>query len=352
MDNSYFAISINRADCLFCFWRGKTKLTDILELKGISKSFGEKRVLDQVNLRVAEKSIFGFVGKNGSGKTTTMNIILGLLEASGGEVFVCGEKVKYGETKTNRHIGYLPDVPAFYDYMTAMEYLRLCGAISGLHKTKRVDKADDLLDLVGLQDEQGKIMTFSRGMKQRLGLAQALINEPKLLICDEPSSALDPIGRKKILDILLSIKGKTTVLFSSHILNDIERVCDRLAFLDKGCIQVQGDKEDLLSRDRNKKYLVQFSSQKDCNQFDDFLKSGKEKLSVEKDKTSLLINFANKQVGGSYLLDSFNQTGLVPLKFEKLETSLEDLFEEVVGWNSFGYFLKRKLLKVFEPKSS
>ena len=306
-------------------------MTAILEMKEISKIFGEKKVLDQVNLRVPEKSIFGFVGKNGSGKTTTMNIILGLLEASGGEVFVCGEKVKYGETKTNRHIGYLPDVPAFYGYMTAKEYLRLCGEISGLHKTKRVEKSEELLDLVGLNDEHGKIMTFSRGMKQRLGLAQALINEPKLLICDEPSSALDPIGRKKILDILLSIKGKTTVLFSSHILSDIERVCDRVAFLDKGCIQVQGGIGDLLSRTSQNKYLVQFSSPKDCNRLDDFLRSGKEKVSIERDKTSLLINFASKQVGGHYLLDSFNQTGLVPLKFEKLETSLEDLFEEVVG---------------------
>jgi ABC-type multidrug transport system, ATPase component len=142
-----------------------------------------------------------------------MKIILGLLKADSGSVTVCGEKVTYGETKTNRNIGFVPDVPEFYGYMNPMEYLKLCGEITGLPKNKIKSRSEELLELVGLKDEKRKIGQFSRGMKQRLGIAQALLNEPKLLICDEPTSALDPIGRKEILDILLAAKGKTTIVF-------------------------------------------------------------------------------------------------------------------------------------------
>jgi len=135
------------------------------------------------------------------------------LKPDSGSVTVCGEKVTYGESKANRHIGFLPDVPEFYGYMNPMEYLKLCGEIAGLSKTQIKSRSEELLELVGLKDQKKRISGFSRGMKQRLGIAQALLNEPKLLICDEPTSALDPIGRKEILDILLAAKGKTTIVF-------------------------------------------------------------------------------------------------------------------------------------------
>ena len=152
-------------------------------------------------------------GKNGAGKTTTMKAILGLLKSDSGEIYVMGEKVHFGQTNTNRFIGYLPDVPEFYSYMTQMEYLSLCGEVCGMDKTDIVTRSKELLELVGLGQEHHRIKGFSRGMKQRLGIAQALLNRPKLLICDEPTSALDPAGRKEILDILLAAKEQTTVLF-------------------------------------------------------------------------------------------------------------------------------------------
>ena len=205
-----------------------------LSVKSLSKSFGANKVIDDISFDVPEGSVFGFIGANGAGKTTTMNMALGFLEPDGGEITVCGERVSYG--KTVRSIGYLPDVPEFYNYMRPIEYLTLCGELSGMPKAEIRARGWELLELVGLTKANRKIGGFSRGMKQRLGIAQALLGEPKLLICDEPTSALDPMGRKDILDILTALRGRTTVIFSTHILSDVERICDRVAFLHKGRI--------------------------------------------------------------------------------------------------------------------
>lgn len=213
---------------------------DVLVLSKVRKSFGNKEVLAGLNLSVPEHSIFGFVGKNGEGKTTTMKAVLGLLKPDAGEILVADEPVAYGQTKSNRHVGYLPDVPEFYSYMTAGEYLRLCGEICGMKKAEIETRSGELLELVGLGDERHRIKGFSRGMKQRLGIAQALLHRPGLLICDEPTSALDPAGRKEILELLLSVRQQTTVFFSTHILSDVERICTDIAVLDKGKIVLQG----------------------------------------------------------------------------------------------------------------
>lgn len=165
---------------------------DVLVLSEVRKCFGNKEVLSGLNLSVPEHSVFGFAGRNGAGKTTTMKTVLGLLKPDAGEIFVAGESVAYGQTKTNRHVGYLPDVPEFYSYMTPREYLRLCGEICGMKNAEIEMRSEELLELVGLGDERHRIKGFSRGMKQRLGIAQALLHRPKLLICDEPTSALDP----------------------------------------------------------------------------------------------------------------------------------------------------------------
>ena len=211
-------------------------MMDMLRITGLRKRFGDKEVLRGLELTVPEHSIFGFIGKNGAGKTTTMKTVLGLLKADGGEILVNGERVVYGQTATNCHIGYLPDVPEFYSFMTAEEYLTFCGDVTGLSKADNAARRRELLELVGLQNEKHRIKGFSRGMKQRLGIAQALLNRPKLLICDEPTSALDPVGRKEILDILMAVRERTTVLFSTHILSDVERICTDVAFLDHGVI--------------------------------------------------------------------------------------------------------------------
>jgi len=302
----------------------------ILEIKQLYKSFGSHKVLTGLDMDVPEHSIFGFVGQNGAGKTTTMKIVLGLLKSNSGDITVCGEKVSYGETKTNHHIGYLPDVPEFYGYMKPMEYLKLCGEITGLSKTKIREKSEELLSLVGLADKKRRIGGFSRGMKQRLGIAQALLNEPKLLICDEPTSALDPIGRKEILDILLAVKGKTTVIFSTHILSDVERICDCVAVLHKGKLALCGTLAEIKERHRHNGFTMEFANSDECSLLADCEELKHPSINLSHEGNTLTVTVADSKAGGHFLIDLLAKKQVSPLKFEVLEPTLENLFAEVV----------------------
>ena len=238
---------------------------NMLEIQHLRKDFGSKKVIRDVSFSIPENTIFGFVGENGAGKTTTMKMILGLLEADGGTIKVNSETVYYGNTGTNKYIGYLPDVPEFYSYMTPREYLMFSGQIAGVRSDEQRSRVDELLELVGLYDEKHRIKGFSRGMKQRLGIAQALIQRPKLLICDEPTSALDPIGRKQILDVLVAAKKETTVLFSTHILSDVERICDELAFLHDGEIVLSGKISDIKDMKKSVDYEIVFNEKESAD---------------------------------------------------------------------------------------
>ena len=208
----------------------------IVSVTNVSKQFGAKHVLENVNLDIPERSIFGFVGANGAGKTTLMKCMLGLIPVTSGSITIDGKPVTFGQTESNTHVGYLPDVPEFYPYYNAREYLNLCATITNMPKKERTPRIDELLTLVSLDHTNAPVSTYSRGMKQRLGIAQALLNKPKLLICDEPTSALDPVGRAQILAILQAAKQETTVFFSTHILSDAEQICDRVAMLHEGTI--------------------------------------------------------------------------------------------------------------------
>ena len=294
---------------------------NMLQITGLCKKFGDKNVLNGIDLAVPEHSIYGFVGKNGAGKTTTMKAILGLLKPDAGEIAVNGERVVYGETITNKYIGYLPDVPEFYSFMTAYEYLIFCGEISGIEKNELKARCNELLELVGLKSEKHRIKGFSRGMKQRLGIAQALLSRPKLLICDEPTSALDPVGRKEILDILLAVREETTVLFSTHILSDVERVCTDVAFLNNGVIEIQGKLSDIKTKYRRDEYLLE--NEKDLNRvmqtFSQMKKIGNTQLEFMNDD-QLLYN----------VLTFIANNKIQILKLERIEPTLESLFMEVI----------------------
>ncbi len=296
---------------------------DMLHITNLKKNFGDKEVLRDLNLSVPEKSIFGFIGKNGAGKTTTMKMVLGLLKPDAGEITVAGEKVVYGQTATNRHIGYLPDVPEYYSFMTPVEYLRFCGEITGMKKEELTVRSKELLDLVGLGEEKHRIKGFSRGMKQRLGIAQALLNSPKLLICDEPTSALDPVGRKEILDILLAVREQTTVLFSTHILSDVERICTDVAFLNDGKVHMQGKLSDIKADYRSEEYLVETELEKDAL----FLAEAFKDCKVQ-GRTQII--FSEKENNLHDLLGILTERKIPVLKIERREPTLESLFMEVV----------------------
>lgn len=297
---------------------------DILQIRDLTVQFGNHHVIDHLNLSVPEHSVFGFIGENGAGKTTTMKVIAGLLPAWQGTVMVNGHQVCYGENTTSQYIGYLPDVPEFYGFMTAYQYLQFCGELTGMEKVKIKAKAEELLNLVGLKNNRKSIRTFSRGMKQRLGIAQALLNSPRLLICDEPTSALDPTGRKDILDILYSVKETTTVLFSTHILSDVERICDRVALLDKGKIVWQGTLPDIRNFRRGNKICIEFDNREDmnriCQYFPDAVSSGMMIYFIENEYTHMLS-----------IMRFLAEQEISVKKIERLESSLEELFLEVTG---------------------
>ena len=303
---------------------------DSLIIENLSKSFGSNRIIDSISFSVPQGSIFGFLGENGAGKTTTMKMILGLLKKDDGIIKVCGEEVYYGETKTNRFIGYLPDVPAFYGYMKPIEYLKLCGEITGMDGKILKRRIEELLNLVGLENNNKKIGGFSRGMKQRLGIAQALLNEPKLLICDEPTSALDPVGRKEILDILPKIKGKSTVIFSTHILSDVEKICDSIAILHKGNIALSGEVEKLKQGKRKDVLSIEFTEQTDLNKFMMFEKILDYKEHINVEGKNVLISSNNIGKVQRYVLFELGKENILPAKIEILEPTLENLFMEVV----------------------
>jgi ABC-2 type transport system ATP-binding protein len=295
---------------------------NMLEIHGLSKRFGDKTVLNGLQLAVPEHSIFGFIGKNGAGKTTTMKMVLGLLKADAGQIVVNGETVAYGATDTNRFIGYLPDVPEFYPFMTAPEYLRFCGEISGMQSAEIKARTQQLLELVGLAEEKHRIAGFSRGMKQRLGIAQALLNRPKLLICDEPTSALDPVGRKEILDILLAARQQTTVLFSTHILSDVERICTDVAFLDQGVVNIQGPVAQIKNRFRSDEYILETEGEEGL-----LLQAFPEMQRAEAGGLCFRQREHELQDVLRFLADH-----RIPLtKLERLEPTLESLFMEVTG---------------------
>jgi len=295
---------------------------EMLRIENLQKRFGDKEVLKGLNLSVAEHSVFGFVGKNGAGKTTTMKTVLGLLKADAGEIFVAGEPVTYGQTKTNRYVGYLPDVPEFYSFMTATEYLAFCGEITGMKKVEIKNRTEEMLALVGLEGERHRIKGYSRGMKQRLGIAQALFNRPKLLICDEPTSALDPVGRKEILDLLLAVRAETTVLFSTHILSDVEKICTDVALLSDGEAKLQGKLSEVKSAYRNETYFLEMDSIEDLHRV---LQAFPQ---MRKDSAGRLC-FHKTAYGVHEVLQFVADRRLSFIKLEREEPTLETLFMEV-----------------------
>jgi ABC-2 type transport system ATP-binding protein len=225
----------------------------VLEIKNLHKSFKSNflikkyHVLKGIDIGIEKGEIYGFLGPNGAGKTTTMKCILGLLTPDTGEINILGAPATRIESR--RNIGFLPEQPYFYDYLTAEEVLMFTGMLFSIPKSKTREKTKELLELVGLRDKKDiKLRKYSKGMVQRVGLAQTLINEPDFIILDEPFSGLDPIGRKELRDIIISLKNSgKTIFFSSHILQDMELMVDRVGIILNGVIKREGKLSDLIS---------------------------------------------------------------------------------------------------------
>src|SRR5947199_1850803 len=217
-----------------------------VEYRAKNSGRGKKLAVKDLNLSVRAGEVFGFLGPNGAGKTTTMNVLLGFVNATAGAAFIFGVNVR--EPIARRRIGYLPELTYYYKFLSAEELLRFYARIFGIPSAEAEQRIDTLLKLVELESARKRpIKTYSKGMQQRVGLAQALINDPDLLILDEPTSGLDPLGRMKVREIIQRLKNEgKTVFFSSHELGEVETVCDRVAIINQGELKVEGRVADLV----------------------------------------------------------------------------------------------------------
>jgi ABC-2 type transport system ATP-binding protein len=217
-------------------------------IKDFRPGFGlrRKRVLDRISFSVRRGDIFGFVGPNGAGKTTTLKVLMGLIRATSGNATILGHDVR--ETAYRRHVGFLPENPYFHDFLTGREFLEFYAKLSGLSRAERPERVQNLLGLVGLeQAASARLRTYSKGMLQRIGLAQSLVHDPEVVFLDEPMSGLDPLGRKQIRDLILRLRAEgKTVFMNSHILSDVEMLCDRVAIIAEGRIRYTGSVEEFL----------------------------------------------------------------------------------------------------------
>ncbi|MEW2703609.1 ABC transporter ATP-binding protein [Streptomyces koyangensis] len=305
-------------------------MTPAIDIRGLVKTYGRRRVLDGVDLHVEPGSVFGFLGANGAGKTTTLRVLLGLAHKTTGSVRVLGHEP--GSTPTRSLVGYCPDVPGFPPWMTARDVLNSSAGLFRLPAALTRRRVDELLELTGLAGRESRVSGFSRGMRQRLGIAQALINAPQLLILDEPTSALDPLGRRVVLDLLTALRGRTTVLFSTHLLPDVERVCDTVAIIDKGRVITAGTLDQVRAESGSVqgRLLVEVD---DGDRMREALAGQPWVAGVEKEAAPgvLLLTVTDLDAAAALLPAVVSSVGLLLRRLEPRETSLEDVFVGLVG---------------------
>jgi ABC-2 type transport system ATP-binding protein len=231
-----------------------------ISCRGLTKHYGSIVALDNLGLTIEDKVIFGFLGPNGAGKTTALKIFTGLSRPTSGRAWVADEEVVSQSRPLQSKIGYLPEEPAFYNWMTGREYLTFVGQLFSLSSKDIKKRCGELLELVDLsRDASRRVSGYSRGMRQRLGIAQALINKPEVLFLDEPCSALDPLGRAEVLDTLVRLKEQATTIFmSSHILADVERVCDIVGIIDRGKLVIESGVDELRQRFAHPVFEIEF----------------------------------------------------------------------------------------------
>jgi ABC-2 type transport system ATP-binding protein len=297
-----------------------------LEIINVTKSFKEKIVVNNFSLELKSGECVGLIGPNGAGKSTLIKMISDIIDPNAGEVLLNGKKI----SKMKREIGYLPQYPNFFYWMTARETLMFMGQLSGVKKEVLTNSITEILTKVGLKaEENSKVGTFSGGMKQRLGIAQALLHKPSLIVMDEPVSALDPIGRREVLSLIEEIKKDTTILLSTHILSDAEEICERFAIMKDGTKIEDTKITDLLNRNSENKLIVEITA-KDRKWVDTIkklpyvkdievvgLKVKVKVESIEENKASLLQNALEHKVD--------------IVKFEMNNDTLEEIFLKLVG---------------------
>lgn len=304
----------------------------IIDIKALNKTYKKGNVaVKDVSFQIRKGDIFGFLGPNGAGKTTTIRMMLGLIKPTSGKIVINGKDISKNKADVLKSIGALVEGPAFYPYLSAEENLKIFSAYSGVYDE---DKIKSILELVGLKG-RGKdlVSSYSLGMKQRLGIAQSLLNDPEILILDEPTNGLDPEGIKEIRDLIirLSKERKITILVASHILSEIQKMCNKLIILNKGKIVFQGDAFEIFNK-KNNEYII------NSGNIDAVIREAKNRNLEITNIDSEEIRFKIGDNEPEHLFEYFSGKGLKIREMYLSKNTLEELFFDIVQEdnNEFG----------------
>lgn len=296
-----------------------------LEIKNVTKSFKGKIAVNNFSMELQAGECVGLIGPNGAGKSTLIKVISDITNPTAGEVLLNGIKI----SKMKSEIGYLPQYPNFFHWMTARETLTFMGQLSGLKKEELSKSIPKMLEKVGLKGEENtKVSTFSGGMKQRLGIAQALLHKPSLIVMDEPVSALDPIGRREVLNLIEEIKKDTTILLSTHILSDAEEICERFVIIKDGTKIEDTTITELLHRNRENKLVIEITA-KD-QKWIEIVKKLPYVKNVEVVGLKIKVKVESIEISKNMLLQNALEHKVDIVKFEMSNDTLEEIFLKLV----------------------
>ena len=296
-----------------------------LEIKNVTKSFKGKIAVNNFSMELQAGECVGLIGPNGAGKSTLIKVISDITNPTAGEVLLNGIKI----SKMKSEIGYLPQYPNFFHWMTARETLTFMGQLSGLKKEELSKSIPKMLEKVGLKEEENaKVSTFSGGMKQRLGIAQALLHKPSLIVMDEPVSALDPIGRREVLNLIEEIKKDTTILLSTHILSDAEEICERFVIIKDGTKIEDTTITELLHRNRENKLIIEITT-KD-QKWIEIVKKLPYVKDVEVVGLKIKVKVESIEINKNMLLQNALEHKVNIVKFEMSNDTLEEIFLKLV----------------------
>ena len=306
----------------------------VITARGLTKRFGPVLALDGLELDVPEGSVFGLLGPNGAGKTTTLRILTGLARASSGSATVAGIQVGLDRPELQHTLGYLDQDPRFYPWMTGRELLQLVGRLQGIDGDELPRRVADGLERAGLlAASERRIGGYSGGMRQRLGIAQALLHRPQVLFLDEPVSSVDPEGRRDLLELISELGSEATVVFSTHVLSDVERICDRVAILDRGRLVTEGLLDDLLAAHARPVYRIEPDPHQDASvtRLVDRLRAEPWATDVVASEGRVRVSVGDAAIAAASILPVLAESGVRLRSFERARPTLEEVFLDLVG---------------------
>ncbi|MEK4853623.1 ABC transporter ATP-binding protein [Paenibacillus sp. FSL H7-0756] len=304
----------------------------ILETEKLTKTFGSFTAVREMTVRIPASSVCGILGANGAGKTTTLNMLCGLSRPTSGMIRIDGEVLEFGKSRYSR-LGFVPDVPQYYKWMKPKELMRFVGELYYMRGPALTSRIEELLHKVGLEGCNKRIGSFSRGMKQRLGIAQALLPEPKILVLDEPTSALDPVGRSEVLELIRSLAGELTILLSSHNLYEVEQICDRILMMDQGKVIADDSLVSIKSKSALNTLELQTESLELLQTAASLLIEHPQVLDVEilEERNALNLNVADLREAQLYIPQLLSGAGIPLMLFRITEPTLEQFFLKMVN---------------------